>query len=200
MKKNYDYIDSSDFGTIHVETSNNKDATRSADSKTYVFDRRILSEYRKILAPENGRLMLRSMMDTDVLVMEMDGRDITIDLLDCIPRPYTLICWGHVKSSLIIPKNVQVSGYESNKEARVTVLEDQVVIIRFTAAGQDRFVYWFAEVDGETDHVVMSVQWGDKKLIPNDDGMITIPYNELIELIDEKIKVAVKEATLYWNS
>ena len=196
----YDQIDSAGLGTVYVEQKINDSDRRNVDSKTYVFDRRILSENRKILSPENGRLMLRSMMDVDTIVMEMDGRDILVDTLDCIPRSYTVICWGNVKSSLIIPRHINVSGYEAGKDARVTIHNDQVVIVRFTASNQGRLIYWFAEVDGETDHLTRAVKWGNRLLIPDDNGVVTIPYDELMNIIDDKVKKAFEGAALFWNS
>jgi hypothetical protein len=188
-------INDSGLGTIYVGGAKSGSDRAAAAEKLYA---RKITHQGKSVDPSKGFILLKDLDGYDVAFVDLQGKDFSVDLTDATVRTYKLVVRGIVPATVKVPASVKISGYNEGSIGEIGVHKDQIVVITLTKTNEGE---WFGEVTGETDGHILGIQIkkGGEVFVPTDDGLVTLPIDELAEGLVENLKAFAKEQALYWN-
>jgi hypothetical protein len=185
--------DQGGLGTIYV---GGKGSGATQAKKEILYDRKI-SFVGKQVKLEGDYILIRSCDGHDVSFIDVT-RDCKLDLSEAVPRRYQLVLRGTVPSTVTIPAEVQLSSYLDGSPHEIQIHKDQIVVLTLIETDQGD---WSGIVSGETENVVLGVQLvkDGPVYVPDDDGKISLPVDELLATLEESLKKHAEDQALYWN-
>jgi len=191
----YNKVSDEGLGTIYV--GGQASGTTAAQKAEKLYARKSTTQGKQVV-PAKGFILLKDIDGFDCGFVDLVGEDFTLDLTDATSRSYVLVIRGVVQASVMVPAEVKLAGYPAGKTAVINVHKDQIVVLELTKTEEGS---WFATIHGETDGLCLGIQLakGGDVYIPDSDGTIKIPVEELLGALEVRARKYAEEQALYWN-